>query len=217
MNPYLSLIRVEWSKEFKNLTSWMATLQYALAATFIVYLIFRDLSGQMWLALYWVIAIFSLINASVSAFKDTFSRDYVWLYQLYAPENVLISKLVFSILKNTIMLLVLWGMMVLFFGQAVRLPMGFFVSLVLASLNFSAISHLVNAIAQRTDRSQALYPVLSLPLTIPVVLELYNLGAITIGINPAANNWWSDASILTGLGLLFSIAALFLIPYVWKQ
>lgn len=217
MNPYFSLMRVEWSKEFKNLTSWMSTLQYVLAATFIVYLIFRDLSGQMWLALYWVIAIFSLINASVSAFKDTFSRDYVWLYQMYSPENVLISKLVFSVLKNFIMLLVLWGMMILFFGQAIRLPIGFLVSLVLASLNFGAISHLVNAIAQRTDRSQTLYPVLSLPLTIPVILELYNLGAITIGINPAANNWWSDASILTGLGLLFSIGALFLIPYVWKQ
>lgn len=217
MNPYLSLLRVEWTKEFKNLTSWMSTLQYVLSATFIVYLIFRDLSGQMWLALFWVIAIFSLINASVSAFKDTFSRDFPWLYQLYAPENVLISKLIFSILKNIIMLMVLWGMMVLFFGQAVQLPLGFFVSLVLAALNFSAISHLVNAIAHRTDRSQTLYPVLSLPLTIPVILELYNLGAITIGINPAANNWWSDASILTGLGLLFSMAALFLIPYVWKQ
>lgn len=217
MGAYLTLLRVEWSREFKDLTSWMSTFQYAFASTFIVYLIFGDLSGKMWLALYWVIAIFSLINASVSAFKNTFSRDYVWLYQLYAPENVLISKLIFSILKNLLMLLLLWGLMVLFFGQAIRLPVGFVISLILASLNFSAISHLVNAIAHRTDRAQTLYPVLSLPLTIPVVLELYSLGAITIGINPAANNWFSDASILAGLGLVFSTAALFLIPFVWKQ
>lgn len=199
------------------MTNWMSTLQYGLSATFIVYLILRDLSGQMWLALFWVIAIFSLINASVSAFKDTFTRDYVWLYQLYSPENVLLSKLMYSVLKNTLLLMVLWGLMILFFGQAVRMPGGFFISLVLAAINFSAISHLVNAIAQRTERSQSLYPVLSLPLTIPVVLELYNMGAITIGLNPAANNWWSDASILFGLGLVFSVAALFLIPYVWKQ
>jgi len=199
------------------MTNWMTTLQFGLSATFIVYLILRDLSGQMWLALFWVIAIFSLINASVSAFKDTFTRDYVWLYQLYSPENVLLSKLMYSVLKNTLLLMVLWGLMILFFGQAVRMPGGFFISLVLAAINFSAISHLVNAIAQRTERSQSLYPVLSLPLTIPVVLELYNMGAITIGLNPAANNWWSDASILFGLGLVFSVAALFLIPYVWKQ
>ncbi|HLU93258.1 MAG TPA: ABC transporter permease [Membranihabitans sp.] len=217
MNKYLSLLRTEWSKEFKDITSWLSTLQYVLASTFIVYLIFRDLSGKMWLALFWVIAIFSLINASVSAFKDTFSRDYIWLYQLYTPENVLISKLIFSIIKSVIMLLVLWGMMILFFGQAIRQPGGFFLSLVLAALNFSAISHLVNAIAHRTDRSQSLYPVLSLPLIIPVILELYNMGAITMGLNPAANNWASDASILTGLGLIFSVAALFLIPYVWKE
>lgn len=217
MSLYIELLRTEWSKEFKNMTSWMSTLQYGLSATFIVYLILRDLSGQMWLALFWVIAIFSLINASVSAFKDTFTRDYVWLYQLYSPENVLLSKLMYSVLKNTLLLMVLWGLMILFFGQAVRMPGGFFISLVLAAINFSAISHLVNAIAQRTERSQSLYPVLSLPLTIPVVLELYNMGAITIGLNPAANNWWSDASILFGLGLVFSVAALFLIPYVWKQ
>lgn len=217
LSSYFELLRTEWSKEFKNMTSWMSTLQYGLSATFIVYLILRDLSGQMWLALFWVIAIFSLINASVSAFKDTFTRDYVWLYQLYSPENVLLSKLMYSILKNTLLLMVLWGLMILFFGQAVRMPGGFFISLVLAAINFSAISHLVNAIAQRTERSQSLYPVLSLPLTIPVVLELYNMGAITIGLNPAANNWWSDASILFGLGLVFSVAALFLIPYVWKQ
>ena len=217
LGAYFTLLRVEWSREFKDLTSWVSTFQYALASTFIVYLIFRDLTGKLWLALYWVIAIFSLINASVSAFKNTFSRDYVWLYQLYAPENVLISKLIFSVLKNLLMLLVLWGLMVLFFGQAIQLPVGFVISLILASLNFSAISHLVNAIAQRTDRAQTLYPVLSLPLTIPVVLELYSLGAITIGINPAANNWFSDASILDGLGLIFSTAALFLIPFVWKQ
>ncbi len=217
MSSYIELLRTEWSKEFKNMTNWMTTLQFGLSATFIVYLILRDLSGQMWLALFWVIAIFSLINASVSAFKDTFTRDYVWLYQLYSPENVLLSKLMYSVLKNTLLLMVLWGLMILFFGQAVRMPGGFFISLVLAAINFSAISHLVNAIAQRTERSQSLYPVLSLPLTIPVVLELYNMGAITIGLNPAANNWWSDASILFGLGLVFSVAALFLIPYVWKQ
>lgn len=217
LSSYFELLRTEWSKEFKNMTSWMSTLQYGLSATFIVYLILRDLSGQMWLALFWVIAIFSLINASVSAFKDTFTRDYVWLYQLYSPENVLLSKLMYSVLKNTLLLMVLWGLMILFFGQAVRMPGGFFISLVLAAINFSAISHLVNAIAQRTERSQSLYPALSLPLTIPVVLELYNMGAITIGLNPAANNWWSDASILFGLGLVFSVAALFLIPYVWKQ
>lgn len=167
--------------------------------------------------MFWVIAIFSLINASVTAFKDTFTNDYVWLYQLYAPEAILLSKMIISFLKNLVLLLVLWGLMILFFGQAIRIPGGFFISLVLASLNFSAISHLVNAIAHRTDRSQSLYPVLSLPLIIPVVLELYNIGAITIGLNPAANNWWSDASILTGLGLIFTVGALMLFPYIWKD
>lgn len=217
MRPYLYLIKTEWQKEYKDITSWLATLQYLLAATFIIYLIFRDMSGKLWLSMFWVIAIFSLINASVTAFKDTFMRDYIWLYQLYSPEVVLMAKLVFSFIKNLILLLILWALMVLFFGQAIHLAGGFFVSLVLAALNFSAISHLVNAIAHRTDRSQSLYPVLSLPLIIPVVLELYNIGAITIGLNPAANNWLSDASILTGLGLIFSMVALFLFPYVWRE
>lgn len=217
LKSYFSLLRTEWYREYKDITSWLATMQYLLAATFIVYLIFRDLAGQLWLSLFWVIAIFSLINASVTAFKDTFTRDFVWLYQLYAPEVVLLSKMLFSFLKNIILLLILWGVMVLFFGQAIRLKDGFLVSLLLAALNFSAISHLVNAIAHRTDRSQSLYPVLSLPLIIPVVLELYNIGAITIGLNPAANNWWSDASILLGLGLLFTVGAMVLFPYVWKE
>ncbi|MBY5960107.1 ABC transporter permease [Membranicola marinus] len=217
MKAYISLLRTEWYRDYKDLTSWMATLQYLLASTFIIYLIFRDMAGQLWLSMFWVIAIFSLINASVTAFKDTFTHDFVWFYQLYAPEVILLSKMVISFLKNLILLLVLWGLMILFFGQAIRIPGGFFVSLVLAALNFSAISHLVNAIAHRTDRSQSLYPVLSLPLIIPVVLELYNIGAIAIGLNPAANNWWSDASILTGLGLIFTVGAVVLFPYVWKD
>ncbi len=217
MKAYISLLRTEWYRDYKDLTSWLATLQYLLASTFIIYLIFKDMGGQLWLSMYWVIAIFSLINASVTAFKDTFTNDYVWLYQLYAPEAILISKMAISFLKNLVLLLVLWGLMILFFGQAIQLTGGFFISLVLAALNFSAISHLVNAIAHRTDRSQSLYPVLSLPLIIPVVLELYNIGAITIGLNPAANNWWSDASILTGLGLIFTVGALLLFPYVWKE
>jgi len=217
LKSYFALLRTEWYKDYKDITSWLATLQYLLAATFIIYLIFRDMGGQLWLSMFWVIAIFSLINASSTAFKDTFTQDYVWLYQLYAPEEVLIAKMLFSFIKNLILLLILWVMMILFFGQAIRLTGGFFVSLVLAALNFSAISHLVNAIAHRTDRSQSLYPVLSLPLIIPVILELYNIGAITIGLNPAANNWWSDASILTGLGLIFLVGALLLFPYVWKE
>ncbi len=217
MKHWFSLFRTEWNREFKDITGWLSTLQFVLAATFIVYLIFRDLAGQSWLALFWVIGLFSLINASVSAFKDTFDRHYVWLYQLYSPEQVLFSKLIFSIARNIILLMVLWGVMILFFGQAVRLPTGFFLSLLLAAFNFSAISHLVNAIAYRTDRSQSLYPVLSLPLVIPVILELYNMGAITLGLNPAANNWWSDASILTGLGLIFTTTALILFPYIWKE
>lgn len=217
MKSYFSLLKTEWYRDYKDLTSWLATLQYLLASTFIIYLIFRDMGGKLWLSMFWVIAIFSLINASVTAFKDTFTNDYVWLYQLYAPEVILLSKMIISFLKNLVLLLVLWGLMILFFGQAIRIPGGFFISLVLASLNFSAISHLVNAIAHRTDRAQSLYPVLSLPLIIPVVLELYNIGAITIGLNPAANNWWSDASILTGLGLIFTVGALMLFPYVWKE
>lgn len=217
MKAYFALLRIEWYKDYKDITSWLSTMQYMLAATFIIYLIFREMTGRLWLSMFWVIAIFSLINASVTAFKDTFTRDYIWLYQLYSPEVVLMAKLVFSFVKNLILLVILWGLMTLFFGQAIQLTGGFFASLVLAALNFSAISHLVNAIAHRTDRSQSLYPVLSLPLIIPVVLELYNIGAITIGLNPAANNWWSDASILTGLGLLFTVGALLLFPYIWRE
>lgn len=195
----------------------MATLQYLLASTFIIYLIFRDVFGKLWLSMFWVIAIFSLINAATTAFKDTFSRDYIWLYQLYASETVLLTKITISFFKNILLLLILWGMMTLFFGHYVLAPGGFLLSLVLASLNFSAISHLVNAISNRTEKAQSLYPVLSLPLIIPVILELYNMGAITMGLNPAANNYWSDASILAGLGLLFSVGALFLFPYVWRD
>lgn len=217
MKSFLHLLRTEWLKEYKDLTSWLSTLQYILASTFIVYLIFKDMSGKLWLSMFWVIALFSLINAASTAYKEEFTGQYIWLYQQYSAEVILLAKLVFGVLRNLILLLVLWGLMSLFFGQAIRVVSGFFISLVLAALNFSAINHLINAISNRTDRAQTLYPILSLPLTIPVLLELYNIGAITLGLNPAANNWATDTYMLLSLGLIFSTAALFLFPYVWKE
>lgn len=217
LKSFFYLLRTEWQREFKDFTSWLSTMQYLLASTFIVYLIFREMGGQLWLSMFWVIALFSLINAASTAFKDEFSTQYIWLYQQFAAEVVLMAKVVFSFLRNTALLLVLWGLMSLFFGQAIMMTGGFLVSLFLAALNFSAISHLVNAISHRTDRAQMLYPVLNLPLTIPVLLELYSIGAIAIGINPAANDWYSDASILLSMGLIFCVAALFLFPFVWKE
>jgi len=217
LESFLFLLRTEWRKEFKDLTSWLSIMQYLLASTFIVYLIFREMGGQLWLSMFWVIALFSLINAASTAFKEEFSSQYIWLYQQFSSETILLAKMAFAVIRNLTLLLVLWGLMILFFGQAISLKGGFFASLILASLNFSAISHLVNAISHRTDRAQILYPVLNLPLTIPVLLELYNVGAITMGLNPAANDWYSDASILLGMGLVFSVAAMFLFPYVWKE
>ncbi|WP_236975830.1 heme exporter protein CcmB [Membranihabitans maritimus] len=217
MKSYFTLVKNRWQRDRRDIGTLLSTLQYLLAATFIVYLIFRDLSAQMWLSLYWIIAIFSLINASSTALKSELKEHHKMLFQLVEPEVLLFSRLSIGLVKNTILLVVLWGLMSFFFGQVVQDFWGFSVAIVLAALNFSAITHLVNAIAYRSEKSQSLYPVLSLPVIIPVVLELYNIGAIAVDINPVANDWGSDALILGGLGLAMCVASLFLFPYLWTD
>src|SRR5690625_392193 len=129
-------------------------MQYLLASTFIVYLIFREMGGQLWLSMFWVIALFSLINAASTAFKEEFSSQYIWLYQQFSSETILLAKMAFAVIRNLTLLLVLWGLMILFFGQAISLKGGCLASLFLACKIFIAFIIWFHAFSVRTDRAQ---------------------------------------------------------------
>ncbi|WP_236969960.1 hypothetical protein [Membranihabitans marinus] len=217
MNSFLFVVMFKLKQEWRSISDWLSALQFLLASVFIVYLIFDSLNSKMWLSLYWVIAVFSLIHASSRGLKEELEEEYQMLYQLLSAESVLLSGLLIGFIQNLFLLSILWGAMYFLFGNFVINSLSFVVSLILAAFNFSAITHLMNGIAIRSNKSQSLYPVLTIPLIIPIILELYNIGAISVGINPVANNWASDAFILSGLGLCFSVASVFLFPYIWSD
>lgn len=170
---------------------------------------------ETWNALLWLIILFISINAVAKSFSQEDDRS-LYYYYLIRPESIILSKLIYYVAYQLVLVLLALLMYTVFLGIPDMNYFGFFLNFFLGSLGLSAAFTMISSIASKTNNNAVMMAILGFPVIIPIlILSISNSQVIVLG-GPLSD---ISANLITLLSVNVIIIALnfILFPFIWKS
>jgi heme exporter protein B len=214
------LIRKEITLEWRQKYALNGNLLYGVSAVFITYLSvgakMGNLSIPTWNALFWIILLFSSVNAVAKSFVQEQQGRQLYYYMIASPESIILSKNFYNTGLTLILALLGYGVFSVVLGNPVQDQGLFLLNLVLGAMGFSASLTMVSGIASKAGNNATLMAILSFPVIIPILLM-----AIRISKNALDGLDWSVSSdkllSLLAINVLVATTSYLLFPYLWRS
>jgi len=217
----LALIRKDVHSELRTRYALNALLMFVVTAvSTIVFALRSDQPTSSVLSgLYWVVVFFTAMSGLSRTFVSEEERGTTMTLQLVAtPSTVYFAKLLFNTALTfslTIAVTVLY--MTVFSNAFVIKTMSIFIgTVVLGSIGFASASTIIAAIVAKANTRGTLYPVLSFPILIVLLMTV--MGATTKSLEgEELSSALGDFQILVGYILAMTGGSYLLFDYVWKD
>ena len=193
-----------------------ANVLYVVTIIFIIYRIFNQLSPPTWVAVFWIVFMFTSINATIHSYSNEQGKSILFYYSIMHPLAFYLSKSLFNFLVIILSSGLVYLFMTLFLESPVVEQQMFLHTLVLSSLAVSIIFSFTSAIAVHTQIKHTMMTLLSLPLIIPVIMIAVKLSLISVEflIDDGSGG---DYAILIGINLIMLGIGSYLFPYLWRS
>jgi len=215
-NQILHLLFHQFKLESKSPHLIAANILYVVTIIFIIYRIFNQLSPPTWVAVFWIVFMFTSINATIHSYSNEQGKSILFYYSIMNPFALYISKAIFNFLVILLSSGLVYLFMTLFLESPVVDHLMLLNTLVLSSLAVSIIFSFTSAIAVHTQIRHTMMTLLSLPLIIPVIMIAVKLSLISVEflIDDGSSG---DYAILIGINLIMLGIGSFLFPYLWRS
>ena len=213
----IQLLKREITLELKQRYALNAILLYVVSTVFVCYLSFKTLVDvPTWNALFWIIILFTAVNATSNSFSTESRGRLLYYYTLASAQAIILSRIVYNALLMLVITLVGYLIYSLLIGNLVQDQLYFFWALVLGSSGFSSILTLVAAIAAKTRQNSTLMAILSFPVVIPMLIVLIRFSKNAVdGLDHSIQSPYIFA--LLSINLIVVALAYMLFPFLWRD
>ncbi|MBX7108014.1 MAG: heme exporter protein CcmB [Chitinophagales bacterium] len=211
-----ALIRKDIQLEWRQRYAFSGIMLYLAATIFLVYISFIEMDPVVWVTLFWIILLFTAVNAVAKSFMQENKGRMLYYYSIAHPRAVILSKLIYN--SGMMLLLAIVGMslyMLVNKSPVEQLPY-FIIVVMLGSVSFGLAFTMMSAIAAKANQNVALMAILSLPFIIPVLLLLIKLTQTAL-LNHIENYPVRDFALLFSLNVIMVSMAVLLFPYLWRE
>lgn len=209
-------IRLEWRQRY----AFNGLLLYIVSTVFICYLSFNLKTQQLnpitWNTLFWIILLFTAINAVAKSFMQESAGRQLYYYTLASPQSIIISKIIY----NSLLMLLIAALGFVFYSLVMGNPVQsiglFLLNILLGALGFSSTLTMVSGIAAKAGGNATLMAVLSFPIILPMLLMLIKISKNALdGLDPSTS--YDELSILLAINLIVLALSYILFPYLWRN
>jgi heme exporter protein B len=168
--------------------------------------------------LFWVVIFFTAMSGLSRAFVSEEERGTSLTLQLIAaPSTVFLGKLLFNIIlvfaMNTIIAVLYSAIFEAFIIQNFVL---FLVSFILGNIGLAVSSTIIAAIIAKAGAKGTLYPVLSFPILLPLILASVQLTLFSLdGISFERAKF--ELAIVVSYDIIMLTASFMLFDFIWKE
>ncbi|MFC4870105.1 heme exporter protein CcmB [Negadavirga shengliensis] len=214
------LIKKEAVLEWRQKYAINGILLYVVSAVFITYLSMGAGQGTLavptWNALYWIIILFSSVNAVAKSFIQEHQGRQLYYYMIASPEAIILSKIIYNSLLTLVLATLGYLVFSVVFGNPVIDQGIFLLNLFLGALGFSACLTMVSAIASKANNNATLMAILSFPVLIPILLMAIEVSKNAIdGIDRGLN--MEKMLTLVAINAIIAATSYILFPYLWRS
>jgi len=168
--------------------------------------------------LFWVVIFFTAMSGLSRAFVSEEERGTSLTLQLIAaPSTVFLGKLLFNIIlvfaMNTIIAILYSAIFEAFVIQNFLL---FLTSFILGNIGLAVSSTIIAAIIAKAGAKGTLYPVLSFPILLPLILTSVQLTLFSLdGISFERAKF--ELAIVVSYDIIMLTASFMLFDFIWKE
>lgn len=214
------LFRKDLHLELKTRYAVNALLMFILVALSVILFaagsenIPPELSG----GLLWVVIFFSVMSGLSRVFVSEEEKGTVLLLHLMArPSTIFTGKLLFNVVLifsiNIIITFLYW---LLFDTFLLRNLLLFVVSFILGNIGIAVSSTIIAAIIAKAGARGTLYPVLSFPVLLPLLLALIELTKYSMN-GAGFSESFVELALLFCYDIIMFTASYLLFDFVWKE
>lgn len=220
MNEIRVLLWKEIQLEWRQRYALNGMVLYIVSTVFICYLHFNLnqnlLDPIVWNTLFWVILMFTAVNAIGKSFAQDSEGRILYYYTLTSPAAIIASKILYNSLLMILLTLTGFSIYQLAMGNPVLdLPM-YLLALVLGSVGFASVLTMISAIASKAGNNGMLMAVLSFPMVIPLLLMAVKFSKNAMdGLERSVSH--DEIMVLLAIDALVVALSLILFPYIWKS
>lgn len=176
------------------------------------------ISQSLTAGLFWVVIFFTAMSGLARAFVSEEERGTALTLQLIAaPSTVFTGKLIFNIIlvfaMNTVIAILYSAMFEAFIVKNFAL---FFSSFVLGNIGLAVSSTIIAAIIAKAGAKGTLYPVLSFPILLPLILTSVQLTLFAFD-GTSFERAKFELAIVVSYDVIMLTASYMLFDFIWKE
>ena len=217
---FISVFKKDWQSELRTRYAINALAMFILVTiSVILFSIGQEkVSEHLTGGLFWVVIFFSAMSGLSRAFVSEEERGTTLTLQLIAaPSTIYFGKLAFNLVLVFIMNIAIVILYYLLFESFVILNFGLFLlSLLFGSIGIAVSSTLIAAIISKANTKGTLYPVLSFPILLPLILTLMELTKFAMDGDLVSDSY-AELMVLVSYDVIMLTAGYMLFDFIWKD
>ncbi len=209
------LLYKEFILEWRLKSGLQSILLYTVSTIFLCYWAIHKIGPEVWVALFWIIMVFSSLNAVGRSFLQESAGQQLYFYGTASPNAILFAKMIFNAMIMSLLSLVL----ILFYSLTLGFPIlqkgPFFLTVFLGMLGISGAFTFLSAIASKASGSLTLLAILGIPILLPILFLVIHLSINHLALGEMGSN--KDLWSLLLINLIIPSVAALVFPYIWRQ
>ena len=215
-----ALMRKEFLLEWRQRYALNGMLLYIVGAVFVCYLSFNARRGQLtpivWNTLFWIILLFTAINAIAKSFVQERAGRQLYYYTLASPQQIILSKILYNTALMIVLALLGFSVYAFVLGNPVNDVPLYVLTLLLGAIGFAASLTLVSGIASKAENPATLMAVLSFPIILPLLLMLLKISKNALdGLDRIVS--WNEIVIVLAVDAIVLTLSWLLFPFLWRS
>lgn len=220
MNGVINFIKKEVLLEWRQRYAINGILLYLVSTIFICYLSFNVKANQLnpvtWNALFWIILLFTAINAVAKSFIQEKEGKFLYYYWLIKPQTLIVARICYNAVLMLVLAFMGFVMYSLVLGNPIHDPLLFVFNLFMAAISFSSALTMISAIASKANNNQTLMAILGFPVILPMLLMIIKISKNALdGIERSAS--YNEMLTLLAINLIVGAVSYLLFPYLWRS
>lgn len=215
-----SVFQKDWQSELRTRYAINALAMFILVTiSVILFSIGQEkISEYLTGGLLWVVIFFSAMSGLSRAFVSEEERGTTLTLQLIAkPSTIYSGKLIFNILLVFLMNIAITFLFSVLFDSFVIENFGLFVTaFIFGNFGIAISSTIIAAIISKASSKGTLYPVLSFPILLPLILTLLELTKFAID-GKSIEESLVELAVLICYDVIMLTASYLLFDFIWKD
>lgn len=215
-----ALFKKDWQSEIRTRYAINALAMFILVTISVILFSIGSerISEYLTGGLLWVVIFFSAMSGLSRAFVSEEERGTTLTLQLIAaPSTIFSGKLIFNLLLVFLMNFVIAFLYSLLFESFVINNVTLFiVAFIFGNMGIAISSTIIAAIISKASSKGTLYPVLSFPILLPLILTLLEITKFAID-GKSLEDSFVELAVLICYDVIMLTASYLLFDFIWKD